>query len=198
MGVLDVRLRFISFLMFCADVAGVPACSRCNPFSPSTCLIKRSIHFLHCLTFTCSIACLQHVGPCSPRNGSSICVEFRSHHGACSRCTAGSALRDHIPQVAIHFNVASFFLPTETFFDDESWWSGQFMYNIVASYYFPQQWIQINSIYCENKEHRDETLQTRPSDAAAPVKSYNRVVSFDRPLIWLLSSFKTLSPKQAT
>jgi hypothetical protein len=31
------------------------------------------------------------------------------------------------PQVAIHFSAASMFLPTETIFDDESWWSGQFM-----------------------------------------------------------------------
>ena len=98
------------------------------------------------------------------------------------------------PQVAIHFNVASLFLPTETFFDDVSWWSGQYMYNVVASYYFPQQWIQINSIYCENKEHRDDPPQTDFS-AAAPVKSYNRICAFERPLVWMISSFKLLDIK---
>jgi hypothetical protein len=93
------------------------------------------------------------------------------------------------------------FLPTETFFDDESWWSGQFMYNVVASYFFPQQWLQMNALYCENFEHRglkqglssssQENLQAGHSDAAAhTVKTYRRIVSFQRPLIWLVSSFK--------
>ena len=97
--------------------------------------------------------------------------------------------------MAIHFSVASMFLPTETFFDDESWWSGQFMYNIVASYFFPQQWIQINSIYCENMEHRLDKLQIGQSAGAAAAKVYSRVVSFERPLMWLMSSFKLLDNK---
>jgi hypothetical protein len=93
------------------------------------------------------------------------------------------------PQVAIHFSVASMFLPTETVFDDVCWWFGQFMYNVVASYFFPQQWIQINPLYCENKEHRSNE-QTGESASAAPSKVYNRISSFEKPLMWMLASFK--------
>ena len=89
------------------------------------------------------------------------------------------------------------FLPTETFFDDVSWWSGQFLYNAVASYFFPQQWIQINPIYCENKEHRVETMSGQ-SSAPAQAKAYKRVISFERPLMWLISSFKLSDIKLAT
>ncbi len=98
--------------------------------------------------------------------------------------------------MAVHFNVATMFLPTETFFDDVSWWSGQFMYNVVASYFFPQQWIQINPIYCENKEHRLESVSGQASGGAS--KTYRRVISFERPLMWLISSFKLTGIKLAT
>ena len=84
-------------------------------------------------------------------------------------------------------------------------------YNIVASYFFPQQWLQMNAVYCENKEHRDETqppssssaeetFQAGHSAAAAPptVKAYRRIRSFQRPLIWLVSSFQLLDLKLST
>jgi hypothetical protein len=83
------------------------------------------------------------------------------------------------------------FLPTETFFDDVSWWSGQFIYNVVAAYFFPQQWIQINAVKCENKEHR-KNLKASESPGSAPTKAYKRVISFEKPLLFLVSSL-TLS-----
>jgi hypothetical protein len=101
---------------------------------------------------------------------------------------------DSPPQVAIHFNVSSMFLPTETFFDDVSWWSGQFIYNVVAAFFFPQQWIQINSLKCENLEHRNNE-QASESPGAAPTKAYKRITSFEKPLLFIVSSFKLSESK---
>jgi hypothetical protein len=74
------------------------------------------------------------------------------------------------------------FLPTETVFVHVSWWFGQFMYNIIASHFFPQQWIRISSLLLKKKEHRSNA-QTDESSAAARTKAYYRFASFEEALI---------------
>ena len=56
---------------------------------------------------------------------------------------------DHII-VAIHHNVSRMFLPTETCFDDESWWYGQRIHGFLASIAFSNQTLQFNALVSEN------------------------------------------------
>jgi hypothetical protein len=56
---------------------------------------------------------------------------------------------DHI-MIAIHHNVSRFFLPTETRFDDVSWWYGQRIHGFLASVAFGNQTLQLNAVVSDN------------------------------------------------
>jgi hypothetical protein len=56
---------------------------------------------------------------------------------------------DHI-MVAIHQNVSRLYLPTETRFDDVSWWYGQRIHAMLSSVAFKNQTMQFNTLVSEN------------------------------------------------
>jgi hypothetical protein len=56
---------------------------------------------------------------------------------------------DHI-MIAIHHNVSRLFLPTETRFDDVSWWYGQRMHGFLAAVAFANQTLQLNAVVSDN------------------------------------------------
>ncbi len=56
---------------------------------------------------------------------------------------------DHI-MIAIHHNVSRLFLPTETRFDDVSWWYGQRIHGFLASVAFGNQTLQLNAVVSDN------------------------------------------------
>lgn len=56
---------------------------------------------------------------------------------------------DHI-MVAIHQNVSRLYLPTETRFDDVSWWYGQRIHAVLSSVAFMNQTIQFNALVSDN------------------------------------------------
>ena len=56
---------------------------------------------------------------------------------------------DHI-MIAIHQNVSRLFLPTETSFDDVSWWYGQRIFSLLAAVAFSNQTFQFNAVVTDN------------------------------------------------
>lgn len=56
---------------------------------------------------------------------------------------------DHI-MIAIHENVSRLFLPTETSFDDVSWWYGQRIVSLLAAVAFSNQTLQFNAVVTDN------------------------------------------------
>lgn len=139
-----------------------------------------------------------------------VAVPFHSawHHDN------GSAVQfvsnfDHIA-VAVHADVARMFLPSETMFDNESWFWAQRLWGFLCSIAFPQQTIQINAVVSDNGSlqgnrgarggargacgFRDATNISAAAHSIASVatasKAYMRNTQFERPLLWFLASLK--------
>jgi hypothetical protein len=73
---------------------------------------------------------------------------------------------DHI-MIAIHHNVSRFFLPTETRFDDVSWWYGQRIHGFLAAVAFGNQTLQLNAVVSDNGSTGKRFAQLNYSKAHA-------------------------------
>ncbi len=73
---------------------------------------------------------------------------------------------DHI-MIAIHHNVSRFFLPTETRFDDVSWWYGQRIHGFLAAVAFGNQTLQLNAVVSDNGSTGKRFAQLNGSKAHA-------------------------------
>jgi hypothetical protein len=69
---------------------------------------------------------------------------------------------DHI-MVAIHQNVSRLYLPTETRFDEVSWWYGQRIHAVLSSIAFINQTIQFNALVSDNGSTGKKTHLTNGS-----------------------------------
>ena len=116
---------------------------------------------------------------------------------------------DHIA-VAVHADVARMFLPTETIFDDISWFWAQRLWGFLCSIAFPQQTIQINAVMSDNGSLKgysgsmgsaQATCSTRDAtngpgtaqligSVSSSSKVYMRNTQFEKPLLWFLASLK--------
>jgi hypothetical protein len=73
---------------------------------------------------------------------------------------------DHI-MIAIHHNVSRFFLPTETRFDDTSWWYGQRIHGFLAAVAFGNQTLQLNAVVTDNGSQGKRLAQLNGSKSHA-------------------------------
>jgi hypothetical protein len=73
---------------------------------------------------------------------------------------------DHI-MIAIHHNVSRLFLPTETRFDDVSWWYGQRIHGFLAAVAFGNQTLQLNAVVSDNGSTGKRFAQLNGSKAHA-------------------------------
>jgi len=71
---------------------------------------------------------------------------------------------DHIV-LAIHQNVSRLFLPTETRWDNHSWWWAQRLHGFLASAAFHTQTMQLNAIVSENGSRDEQNAQLQESTA---------------------------------
>ena len=117
---------------------------------------------------------------------------------------------DHI-FLAVHANVARMFLPSETIFDQLSWWWAQRVWGFLCSVAFPQQTLQINAVMSDNDSlrlrdgsekaragsgvcgMRDSSITTELNPQSEPplgTKKYMKNNRFEQVFLWFMASLK--------
>ena len=112
---------------------------------------------------------------------------------------------DHI-MVAIHQNVSRLYLPTETRFDEVSWWYGQRIHAVLSSIAFINQTIQFNALVSDNgsvgkKTHLTNGSITSPVCAAGTAQGSNEEIAAAEagkictPCVHFVCNYFTLHPR---